>query len=87
VYNTLNELVERGEVLALSFDGGPVLFDPNAGEAHHHFVCEQCGRIDDVRPEGLEQVRLPGGHRSDRMEVVFRGRCPACAAAVDSPAS
>jgi Fe2+ or Zn2+ uptake regulation protein len=62
-------------------------FDPNAGEAHHHFVCVQWGRFYELRPEGLVQVRLPGGHRSDRMDVVFRGRCRACAAAVDSPAS
>lgn len=80
VYNTLNELVERGELQALTFDGGPVLFDPNASHPHHHFVCRDCGRIDDVEPEGLEQVRLASGHRTERLELVFRGQCPECAA-------
>jgi Fur family ferric uptake transcriptional regulator len=77
VYNSLNELVERGVLRTVSVGGGPVRFDPNT-DAPHHFVCMACGRIEDVEPSGLGAIELAGDLEVERVELVFRGRCAAC---------
>ncbi len=78
VYNTLRELVAEGDLLELAFEGGAARYDPNVDDGHHHFVCEHCGRMEDVHPRGVDGVRLDSGHRISRVDVVFRGTCPDC---------
>ena len=84
VYNTLNELVEMGEVVGIATDDGAKRYDPNTTAAHHHLYCVGCGALRDVNPEGLDRLRLSNSqhHGFDLLEVdvVFRGRCPACQA-------
>jgi Fe2+ or Zn2+ uptake regulation protein len=88
VYNTLNELVDMGEVLEISTGDGAKRYDPNTTAAHHHLHCIQCGTLRDVNPAGTDLVVLPAsehhGFEVLDMDIVFRGRCPACRAA-DSP--
>jgi Fe2+ or Zn2+ uptake regulation protein len=84
VYQTLHDLADLGEVELLDLGTGAVRVDPNSHRAHHHLVCEHCGKVRDVTVDfaGLE---LPAdaeqGFAVHRAEVVFRGRCAACAAA------
>jgi Fur family transcriptional regulator, stress-responsive regulator len=56
-----------------------------AGDNHHHIVCRQCGRTEDVDCVVGERPCLEPadehGFAIDAAEVVFRGLCPACAAA------
>ncbi len=79
VYNTLNELVEMGELLEITHVDGRRRFDPNVGERHHHLVCVDCGRMLDVR---ADDPRLPTDQRYGfellEVEVTFRARCPDC---------
>ena len=85
VYNTLNELVAMGEVSEVRPGTGVTRYDPNVHIRHHHLVCTGCSAILDVRPDGIDELRLTGrdrhGYSVDDVEVVFRGRCPDCAAA------
>jgi Fe2+ or Zn2+ uptake regulation protein len=81
VYNTLNQFHELGEVREITLDDGPKRYDPNAGQRHQHLICERCGTVRDVVPRGalaLPQRQRHGFSVSD-VEVIFRGRCPACA--------
>ena len=82
VYNTLNELVEMGELLEFTHSDGRKRYDPNVADPHHHLVCTGCGRMLDV--DATTPV-LPDAERHGfdlvDVEVTFRGRCPACAAA------
>ena len=82
VYNTLNELVDMGELLELPHADGRKRYDPNVAERHHHLVCVDCGRMLDVRGR---DPRLPAdqhhGFELLGVEVTFRARCPDCAAA------
>ncbi|HLI23965.1 MAG TPA: transcriptional repressor [Acidimicrobiales bacterium] len=84
VYNTLNELVDMGEVLEISTGDGPKRYDPNTTAAHHHLHCIDCGTLRDVNPEGADLVALPPaeqhGFQVLDMDIVFRGRCPDCLA-------
>lgn len=80
VYNTLDALVEAGEAAALRLDpgGGPARFDGNR-ERHHHFVCSQCGRIQDVHDPGLDRLPAPRGvGRVESHIVTYRGVCRRC---------
>jgi Fe2+ or Zn2+ uptake regulation protein len=82
VYQTLNELAELGEIQALDLGTGAARFDPTL-DSHHHLVCEECGRVRDLYADFAE-VRVPTstaeGFEVRSTEIVFRGRCPECAA-------
>ena len=82
VYNTLNELVDMGEVLEISTSDGPKRYDPNITAAHHHLYCIGCGALRDVNPEGTDRLALPASQQHGfellDVDIVFRGRCPDC---------
>jgi Fur family transcriptional regulator, stress-responsive regulator len=90
VYNTLNELVDMGELHEISTGDGPKRYDPNTTVPHHHLYCIVCGDLRDVHPEGTHRLVLPPGQLHGfevlDVEIVFRGRCPACVAAADEGA-
>jgi len=85
VYNTLNDLVDLGEVRLTSFDGGQTRrYDPNARVRHHHLVCTVCGEAKDVLfghdvPALTKRDRH--GFRVDTGHIVFEGTCPGCRSA------
>ena len=82
VYNTLTALAAMGELRELRAGRGPTLFDVNA-LPHHHLVCDECGRIIDIDAAVARGVRLPDdqadGFEVRSVDVVFHGRCSACA--------
>jgi Fur family transcriptional regulator, stress-responsive regulator len=83
VYNTLNELSAMGEITEVRLADGSTRYDPKIGSDHHHLVCEGCGLIFDVEPQGVGGLALPPAQRYgmvvETVEVVFRGRCSNCA--------
>jgi Fur family transcriptional regulator, peroxide stress response regulator len=81
VYNTLTFLKDAGLVQELCEDGIR-RFDPNLGP-HHHFICRQCGKVEDVEADRTEQLvprGLPGARLVEAVEITFRGLCEACRA-------
>ena len=88
VYNTLNELVDMGEVLEVSTGDGPRRYDPNATVAHHHLYCVGCGALLDVNPDGTDRLVLPASQQHGfellDVDIVFRGRCPNCRTTTES---
>jgi Fe2+ or Zn2+ uptake regulation protein len=83
VYNTLNELVAMGEVTEVRLHDGTARYDPKIGPDHHHLVCEACGLIFDVHPDGAAGLGLPTDQRHGMdvrsVRVVFSGFCADCA--------
>ena len=80
VYETLNELVELGEIQQFDLGTGARRFDPNT-ESHHHLICVGCGKVWDVSAD-FSQVELPAAHSGFTVrntEVSFRGLCHECA--------
>ena len=75
VYNTLNLLVRKGLLRQLVLSEGKVVFDPNVA-AHHHFIDEATGAIEDVPWEAVEVRRVEDLKGLDVREyqVVMRGR-------------
>lgn len=79
VYNTLNWLKEAGMIREV-FEGGMVRFDPNTAR-HHHFVCNSCGKVEDVESSllsALKICKLPDSQIVEAYEVTLRGLCAAC---------
>lgn len=79
VYQTLNDLSAMGEIRTVSFDSGPVHFDPNVAD-HHHAICNACGAITDVYVDGTDQIAIDGraDFTSDSVSIVFHGTCATC---------
>jgi len=79
VYNSLNALSEAGLIREISIDGKATLFDSNL-HRHHHFVCDACGRVEDIEWfDAPKASRMSlGGRRLREFEVVLRGTCEHC---------
>jgi Fur family transcriptional regulator, peroxide stress response regulator len=79
VYNTLNWLKEAG-LIQERFEGDAIKFDPNC-EQHHHFVCRQCGKLEDVGFDLIDSIgicTLPGQQTIESFEITLRGLCLDC---------
>ena len=63
----------------------PARYEARVGDNHHHVVCRSCGAIADVDcAVGYTACLTPAddaGFEIDEAEVIYWGRCPACAAA------
>jgi Fe2+ or Zn2+ uptake regulation protein len=83
IYATLELFEQLGIVRRVNGGGGTLLWDTRA-DAHHHMICSNCGRIEDMEtPLDLEQARRSAaraGFQPDRAEVVVTGLCASCAA-------
>lgn len=87
VYRTMNALESAGMARRVATWKGHARYDGNA-EAHAHFLCEKCGRIDDVPAEdGGTAVQVFAGTRGEvrRVDVMMIGECEACMAARSAP--
>lgn len=81
VYNTLNLMVEKRLVLALSMSDAGMRYDFNTAP-HTHFFCNSCSRVIDVDtelPEFLLQESVDG-HKIDDTHIYLNGTCKHCLA-------
>jgi Fur family peroxide stress response transcriptional regulator len=82
VYNNLRSLAKAGLVREVVSGGKAARFDANL-HRHHHFVCEQCGGLEDIAwfdlPAGAGRAAL-AGRAVGSFEIVFRGVCASCGA-------
>ena len=79
-YNNLRDLVKAGLVREVAVEGRSARFDAT-GMRHHHFICDQCGKVEDIQ---WYEVPRPGSGSLGRRvlresEVIFRGLCAECA--------
>jgi Fur family ferric uptake transcriptional regulator/Fur family peroxide stress response transcriptional regulator len=82
VYATLELFEQLGIVRRVNGGGGTLLWDTRS-DAHHHMICRNCGRIEDMEtPLDLERARRSAarsGFHPERTEVVVSGLCASCA--------
>jgi|GEM_PF-192777 Fur family peroxide stress response transcriptional regulator len=79
VYNTLDELLQRGQLQALAISPTRKHVDANP-EPHYHFLCEVCGNIYDYPGElqtenASEETK---GFKVEKYAVYLYGTCPSC---------
>lgn len=81
VYATLELFEQLGIVRRVNGGGGTLLWDTRA-DTHHHMICRNCGRIEDLEtPLDLERARRSAaraGFEPHRAEVVVSGLCAEC---------
>jgi Fur family peroxide stress response transcriptional regulator len=80
-YNNLRDLVLAGLVREVAVEGRAARFDAK-GTRHHHFVCDRCGKVEDVDWYDLPRpAKSSLGKRILRQsELILRGLCSNCAA-------
>lgn len=82
VYESLSALAEAGVLRRIQPQGSPSRFESRVGDNHHHVVCRDCGRLDDVDcAVGYTPCLTASndlGFVIDEAEVVYWGRCPDC---------
>ena len=82
VYRNLHRLADEGRIGVLHLADRLARFDPTPG-GHDHFVCEGCGRIEDLPTAPLDveaNAARRAGHHVTGHALVLYGRCRACAA-------
>ncbi len=91
VYDVLRALTTAGLVRCIQPKGSVARYETRIGDNHHHVVCRSCGAIADVDCAVGYAPCLTASDGSeyeiDEAEVVFWGRCPACAAPNTSAAT
>jgi Fur family peroxide stress response transcriptional regulator len=79
-YNNLRDLVQAGLVREVAAEGRAARFD-GKGARHHHFICDRCGKVEDM--EWYDVTRPSPGSLGKRVlrecEVNIRGLCAKCA--------
>ena len=85
VYDVLRALTDAGLVRRIQPAGATARYELRVGDNHHHLVCRSCGAISDFDCEVGKSPCLTAsddhGFVVDEAEVVYWGRCPACATA------
>lgn len=88
VYNVVRDLTASRVLMYADTGPGPALYEAS-DTWHHHFVCRVCGTVTDVpcRKGTKPCVEPPPEIRAtvDEAQVIFRGRCEACAQADQNP--
>ncbi len=79
-YNNLRDLVRAGLVREVAVEGRAARFDAK-GVQHHHFICDGCGNVEDMKWYDVPQpAAVSLGKRMLRQcELIFRGLCAKCA--------
>jgi Fe2+ or Zn2+ uptake regulation protein len=78
VYNSLRAMVDAGLVREITLGGAAARFESRI-EPHHHFICDRCGRIQDLEWfETRDIAKKSGVQPSSVRELVLQGTCDAC---------
>ncbi|MFV0430152.1 MAG: Fur family transcriptional regulator [Arachnia sp.] len=82
VYNVLAAFTEAGLVRRIELPGSSALYESRVGDNHHHLLCMDCGRVEDVPcVKGAAPCLAPSqthGFSIMSAEVTFTGLCPDC---------
>ncbi|HEY1867504.1 MAG TPA: Fur family transcriptional regulator [Candidatus Cybelea sp.] len=83
VYRTLDRLRAKGEVTERAdADGEATFMLCEPAHHHHHAICAECGRVEDVDCTAIEQfaesLRTAHSFELDGHAMEFFGRCDAC---------
>lgn len=81
VYRNLQRLVQDGAVQLLFFGDRTARYDPTL-EEHDHFICQRCGRVEDVKVERDRRMDFASlvreGFTITAHSLAIRGVCQRC---------
>lgn len=78
IYNTLNSLLEKGVIRAITITGTEARYSYERFP-HHHFLCKRCGKVIDIHIQCpyMERKQI-GGHQLEELHGYFKGICKEC---------
>ena len=89
VYDVLRALTDAKLVRRIEPAGSVPRYESRVGDNHHHVVCRSCEAVADVDCAVGDTPCLTAsndqGYEIDEAEVIYWGRCPACAATALQP--
>ena len=56
VFRTVKLLLELGLICRVVLENGSVRYVPAAPEHHHHFICNECGAVDEFQNAQLDET-------------------------------
>ena len=81
VYKTLDFFKVTGLIQELNVGEASSRYDAFV-ECHPHVVCTSCGRVFDLKLDGLSNIREKIAHLTDFQleteQLIFYGKCPDC---------
>lgn len=80
VYRNLRFLVENGDAISLKLGDGREHFDGHL-QPHYHFICSECGGIDDIFMDEIPICSQAAKHCSGEIQghcTYFYGLCKNC---------
>ena len=82
VYDALGMLVEKGLIRRIQPAGSSALYEDRVSDNHHHVICRNCGKTEDVDCAVGDTPCLTAaddsGYQIDEAEVIYWGLCPKC---------
>jgi Fur family ferric uptake transcriptional regulator len=79
VYRNVKKLCSSGWLRTVELPGEPSRYERAEMEHHHHFQCDDCGRVFDVPgcTGGVGEI-VPDGFQLRTHEILMYGRCGEC---------
>ena len=82
IYNNLNAMNDAGVVSRTHIDGSADCFEL-VTEPHDHLLCDQCGKITDIKLHSLtDTIEAEIGTQIDDYELTVHYVCPECRSGV-----
>lgn len=81
VYRQIEKLLVKGKILEADFGDGKKRYEVNSGKHHHHLICENCGKLEDIvisEKVLLIQVAKKSKFKVKRHNLEFFGLCDKC---------
>lgn len=82
IFRIINALTEKGIIRPVQLNEGKLRFEHSSVSEHHHFLCDNCGSIEDISDchidELEEKIKNKKGLLIKRHSLEFFGLCPAC---------
>ena len=82
IFRMMNTLTQKGITTPISFQEGKTRYELSNKEDHHHLICDNCGRVEDVSdtiiPTIEKQIHNKSGFKVVRHSLEFFGLCKLC---------
>jgi len=69
IYRILNKLVETGLIIQLNFNETAKLYELENHDHHHHIICTNCGKVEDIHGCILETLTEKALQETDFKEI------------------
>lgn len=82
VFRIINALTRKGLVTPVQLQEGKFRYEHTGREDHHHFICENCGAVEDISDCNInsieKSIKQKKGLLIKRHSLEFFGLCKTC---------